>query len=175
MTFEDVSFRSDGVACSAWHFHGSSDGSGGRPVVVMGHGFGGTKDAGLQPFAERISAAGIDVLAFDYRGFGASDGAPRQSISIKRQIRDYHAAVDAAKALPGVDGGRVAIWGTSLSGGQVIEVAAARADVAAVIAMTPLTSGLAASKASARSRGVSNALRWTARPQIPRSVCKLGR
>ena len=102
MTFDDITFRSDGVTCSAWHFRGLGDGlagPGGRPVVVMAHGFGGTKDAGLQPFAERISAAGIDVLAFDYRGFGASEGEPRQSISIKRQMQDYHAAVDAAKSL----------------------------------------------------------------------------
>ena len=106
MTFSRVTFRSMGVPCSGWHFPGVGgdfDGPDGRPVVVMGHGFGGTKDAGLQPFAERISAAGIDVLAFDYRGFGDSEGEPRQSISVKRQIQDYHAAIDAATSLPGVD------------------------------------------------------------------------
>jgi pimeloyl-ACP methyl ester carboxylesterase len=165
MTFEDIAFRSQGVTCRAWHFRGEGDalaGPDGRPAVVMAHGFGGTRDAGLQPFAERISAAGLDVLAFDFRGFGASGGEPRQSISIKRQIQDYHAAVDAVKSLPGVDGGRLAIWGTSLSGGHVLHVAADRSDVAAVIAMTPLTSGLAASRASARSRGVGTAVRWTA-------------
>ena len=80
MNVDEVTFRSGGVPCSAWHFRGGEGlaGAGGRPVLVMGHGFGGTKDAGLQPFAERISAAGIDVLAFDYRGFGASSGEPRQ-------------------------------------------------------------------------------------------------
>lgn len=165
MTFEDVTFRSEGVACSAWHFRGNGEafaGPGGRPIVVMAHGFGGTKDAGLQPFAERISAAGIDVLAFDYRGFGASDGQPRQSISVKRQIQDYYAAVDTAKGLPGVDGSRVAIWGSSMSGSHVFHVAADRPDVAAVIAMTPLTSGVAAARASAGSRGVLSAVRWMA-------------
>src|SRR4051812_36342096 len=125
MTVDDVTFRSGGVACRAWHFHGQGDalaGPAGRPILMMGHGFGGTKDAGLRPFAERIGAAGIDVLAFDYRGFGASDGEPRQSISMKRQIEDYHAAVDAAKSLPGVDVERLALWGTSLSGGHVLEI-----------------------------------------------------
>lgn len=164
-THHDVSFPSDGVTCRAWHFPGQGDafaGPSGRPVVVMAHGFGGTKDAGLQAFAERISSAGVDVLAFDFRGFGASDGEPRQSISIKRQIEDYHAAVDAGKTLSGVDPARVAIWGTSLSGGHVFHVAADRTDVAAVIAMTPLTSGMAASRASAGSRGVGTAVRWTA-------------
>lgn len=165
MTYTDVGFTSQGVSCSAWHFQGDGDGllgPDGRPVVVMAHGFGGTKDAGLQPFAERISASGVDVLAFDFRGFGASGGEPRQSISIKRQVQDYHAAVDAAKALPGVDAGRVAIWGTSMSGGHVLHVAADRSDVAAVIAMTPLTSGIAAGRASAGTRGALTAARWMA-------------
>jgi pimeloyl-ACP methyl ester carboxylesterase len=179
MSCDDVEFRSGGVTCRAWHFHGVGDGltgRDGRPIVVMGHGFGGTRDAGLQPFAERLGAAGMDVLAFDYRGFGASDGEPRQSISIKRQIQDYHAAIDAASSLSGVDAGRVAVWGTSLSGGQVIQVAADRSDVAAVIAMTPLTSGLAASRASAGSRGVSTALRWMALGAVSRlSVARGGK
>jgi uncharacterized protein len=163
--FQDITFRSEGVTCRAWHFSGEGDallGPAGRPVVVMAHGFGGTRDAGLRPFAERISAAGVDVFAFDFRGFGASEGEPRQSISIKRQIQDYHAAVDVAMSLPGVDRERVAIWGTSLSGGHVFHVAADRSDIAAVIAMTPLTSGMAASRASAGSRGVGTAVRWTA-------------
>ena len=53
----------------------ASTGRTGAPVVVMGHGFGGTKDSGLEPFADRLSRAGLDVLAFDYRGFGASEGS----------------------------------------------------------------------------------------------------
>lgn len=164
MTHTDVTFASEGVSCRGWHFRAESDrlaGTDGKPVVVMAHGFGGTMDSGLQPFAERISAAGADVLTFDYRGFGASEGTPRQSISIKRQQRDYHAAIDAAKRISGVDGARIALWGSSMSGAHVFQVAADRAEVRAVIAMTPLTSGLAAGRASVGERSVLTALRWT--------------
>ena len=94
------------------------------------------------------------MLAFDYRGFGASEGEPRQSISIKRQMQDYDAAIDTAKTLPDVDPGRIAIWGSSMSGSHVFHVGADRDDVAAVIAMTPLTSGLAAGRASVGERSV---------------------
>ena len=165
MTRNDVTFWSQGVRCHGWHFTAENDGlatSSGRPVIVMAHGFGGTKDSGLEPFAERLAAAGAEVLTFDYRGFGASEGAPRQSISIKRQVQDYDAAIDAAKALPGVDPARVAIWGSSMSGSHVFHVAADRTDVAAVIAMTPLTSGLAAGRASVAERSVLTALSWMA-------------
>jgi pimeloyl-ACP methyl ester carboxylesterase len=165
MSYREVTFDSHGVRCHAWHFRAESDrltGPHGRPMVVMAHGFGGTKDSGLEPFAERFAAAGANVFAFDYRGFGASEGEPRQSISIKRQVQDYGAAIDAAKALPDVDPQRVAIWGSSMSGSHVFHVGADRADVAAVIAMTPLTSGLAAGRAAVGQRSVLTALSWMA-------------
>lgn len=150
MTYTDIEFQSDGIRCSGWYFAGNGNalsGPQGRPVVVMGHGFGGTKDSGLQPFAENFQAAGLDVLAFDYRGFGASEGGPRQQISIERQVRDYQAAIAVAKQFDGADPNRVVLWGSSLSGGHVIRAGAGRDDVAAVIAMTPLTNSLATARA----------------------------
>ncbi|MCZ8380564.1 alpha/beta fold hydrolase [Mycobacterium sp. CPCC 205372] len=164
MTRNETSFESDGVTCSAWHFPARAadfDSPGGRPVVVMAHGFGGTKDSGLAPFAEQFSAAGLDVLAFDYRGFGSSEGEPRQSVSVARQLADYRAALAAAQRLPGVDRRRIVLWGSSFSGSHVLRVAAECPEVAAVIAMTPLTSGLAASRAAVAHRDLLAALRWT--------------
>ncbi|WP_395307436.1 alpha/beta fold hydrolase [Mycobacterium sp. AMU20-3851] len=158
MTHQELSFQSHGTRCSGWYFR--ADGDHARPVVVMAHGFGGTKDSGLAPFAERFAEAGLDVLAFDYRGFGASDGEPRQTISLERQLADYNSAADTALALPNAD--RVVLWGASMSGGNVLRVAAGRADIAAVIALTPMTSGLAAGRSSLASSGVLTAARWTA-------------
>ena len=48
-------------------------------------------------------ATHIDVLAFDYRGFGASMGGPRQRVDFGAQLEDYRAAMAAAGSLPGVD------------------------------------------------------------------------
>ncbi|WP_370330000.1 alpha/beta hydrolase [Mycolicibacterium hippocampi] len=163
---DEVAFTSGETTCSAWHFASDSHRSaaGPRPVVVMAHGFGGTKDSGLEPFARRFAAAGIDVFAFDYRGFGASQGQPRQSLSVRRQIEDYHSAVAAAKALDGVDPDRIALWGASFSGGHVLRVAAEREGIGAVVALTPLTSGMAVGRAAALSggpRALVSSLRWT--------------
>ncbi len=160
MSYQELSFTSHGTLCSAWHFRASGEHS--RPLVVMAHGFGGTKDSGLEPFAERFAAAGIDVFAFDYRGFGASEGQPRQTISLERQLADFHSAIAAAADLPDVDRGRIGLWGASMSGGHVLQVAGDRDDIAAVIALTPLTSGLAAGRAAIGERDVLTALRWTA-------------
>lgn len=116
----------------------------------MAHGLAGTKDSGLRPFARALAGAGIDVVAFDYRGFGASGGRPRQRVSVVAQVEDYRAAMRAAGGIEGVDAGRLVLWGVSLSGGHVLRAAADRDDVAAVIALTPLVDGLAAGRLAAR-------------------------
>jgi len=111
--------------------------------VVLAHGLGGTVDSGLEPFLERFSAAGADALAFDYRHFGASDGEPRQLLSIPRQLQDYAAALAHARTLEGVDPERIVLWGSSYAGGHVVAAAVADGRVAAVIAQVPAMDGLA--------------------------------
>lgn len=136
----DSDFRSAGETCAAWHYPAADDsheGPAGRPCVVMAHGIGGTRDAGLEPFAEGLAEAGFDVLLFDYRNFGDSTGEPRQLGWPPRHRDDYRAAVAHARSIDGVDPGRVALWGTSWSGGHVVYVAAEDPRIAAVISQTP--------------------------------------
>lgn len=143
---QSLTFLSGETPCDAWYFPAEHDDmatAAGRPAVVMAHGFAGTKDCGLDSFGAQLSGAGIDVVAFDYRGFGASAGRPRQIISPAAQIADYRAALAATAALPGVDPDRLVLWGVSMSGGTVLDVAAGRNDVAAVISLTPLVTALA--------------------------------
>ncbi len=115
-----------------------------RPCVVLAHGFAGTVDSGLLPYAERFAAAGVDALAFDYRHFGSSEGEPRQLLSIPRQLEDYAAAIAFARSLEGVDPDRIVVWGSSYSGGHVVPVAVADGHVAAVISQVPGMDGRAA-------------------------------
>ncbi len=110
----------------------------------MAHGFGATKDAGLEPFAERFQAAGADVLVFDYRGFGTSDGDVRQDVNHRTHRQDYVAAVDHARTIEGVDPQRIFLWGSSYSGGHVIAVAARDKAIAGVISQGAAMDGLAA-------------------------------
>ena len=125
----------------------------------MAPGFGGTRDSSLLGYAEGFAAAGIDVLLFDYRGFGASDGSPRQLVSVRRQRRDYHAAVGAARQLPGVDPERIVVWGVSYAGGHVIVVAARDNRVAATISVTPAMDGIPVLVQLARNGGPAHLVR----------------
>jgi fermentation-respiration switch protein FrsA (DUF1100 family) len=75
----DVLFKSGETFAAAWFFLPNQARSGRRvPAVAMAHGFGAVKEMYLEPFARRFAAAGIAALVFDYRGFGASGGEPRQ-------------------------------------------------------------------------------------------------
>lgn len=147
MTATEITFTSGGAVCRGHHVAARSDdfsGAAGRPCVVMAHGFGGTRDTGLQGFVDGFADAGLDVLVFDYRGFGTSDGEPRQVASYRGQRADYLAAIDAARALPGVDPTRIVRWGTSYSGGHVLTAGVRDGAVAAVVAMTPAMDGATA-------------------------------
>ena len=140
----DVAFTVGGVAIAAWWYHPQAPATTPVPCIVMAHGLGGTRDAGLEPYAEAFAEAGFAVLLFDYRHFGASDGEPRQLLSIHRQLADWQAAINYAREQPGVDPERIALWGSSFSGGHVIVAAARDGRVAAVSSQGPMMDGLAA-------------------------------
>ncbi|WIY01033.1 alpha/beta fold hydrolase [Amycolatopsis mongoliensis] len=137
---QEVSFPVAGVGCVADLYRPPGDA---RPVpcVVMAHGGSGTKRLGLPDYAKRFAARGMAVLVFDYRHFGDSEGSPRQVIDVRAQREDYRAAVAYARTLPGIDPARIALWGTSLSGGHVLAVAADDPAIAAVVAQVPVIDG----------------------------------
>lgn len=110
--------------------------------IVMAHGFSGTRDDGLPAYADEFCAAGHTVALFDYRGFGASTGEPRQVIDIAAQHADYRAVVRWVRTLDGVDPARIALWGSSFSGGHVLAVAAEDPSIAAVVSQAPFTDAL---------------------------------
>lgn len=135
----DVGFQSGDETCAAWLYRPQTENS--VPCVVMAHGFGATKEGGLAAYAERFAAAGFAVLVFDYRHFGSSGGEPRQLLEPRRQLADWVAAVSYARALEGVDPARIALWGSSFSGGHVIAIAARDRRIAAAVAQVPHASG----------------------------------
>lgn len=110
----------------------------------MAHGFGATRHYGLDPYARRFRAEGYDVLLFDYRHFGESEGEPRGLINVKRQLADWRAAIAHARSL---GYGRIVLWGSSFAGGHVLRIAADGSRLAGVISQVPHISGLATSLA----------------------------
>jgi uncharacterized protein len=123
-------------------------GSSPPPVVVMAHGIGAERAFGLDRFARRFAERGLAALTFDYRHFGGSSGTPRHLVVPARQREDYRAALAFARGDPRVDARRIALWGTSFSGGHVLAVASDEpAGVQAVVSQVPFVSGVASTLA----------------------------
>lgn len=147
---KEIEFNSQGVRLRAGLFlpvSGAAKTRGrsrGLPCIVMAHGLGGVRAAGLEPFAARFADAGFAVVVFDYRGFGKSDGAPRQVVDVRMQLEDWKAALAHVRLMPGIDPARIALWGSSFSGGTVIAAAVEDGRVAAVSSQGGMLDGLAA-------------------------------
>jgi len=173
----DVELPSGSDVCRAWLFvpEGASSPT---PCIVMGHGFGLTRGCRLRDFAVPFAEAGYAVLAFDYRGFGESGGSPRQLVSFRKQVADWHAAIAFARVQPEVDSDRVVTWGFSLGAGHALTAAAQDAEVSAVVAVLPMFDGISTTLAAVKRWSLANSLRifsrglrdlvagWLGRPRV---------
>lgn len=154
----DVTFDVHGTPVSAWLYLPKNT-TAAVPCIVMAHGLGGTKDMGLERYAVRFQRAGYAVLVFDYRHFGTSGGEPRQLIWIPSQLEDWTAAIAYARGRREIDPEKIALWGTSLSGGHVIVTAAQDKRIACVSAQCPGLDGRATAEAAFDRQKVGYSLR----------------
>lgn len=137
----DVEFKTeDGVTLRGW-LYVSDRARGPAPAVVMAHGFSAVKEMYLDRYAEAFAAGGLAALVFDNRGFGASDGQPRQHIDPWQQVRDYRDAITFTGTLAQVDATQIGVWGSSYSGGHVLVLGAIDRRVKCVVSQVPLISG----------------------------------
>ena len=136
----DVEFEVDGgIKLRGWLF--VPPGEGRRPAITMAHGYAGVKEHGIEPFAKAFAEAGFVVLLHDHRGFGASEGAPRQDVDPWRQIADWRRAISYLESLDVVDPKRIGLWGTSYAGGHAIVLGATERRLRCVVAQVPTISG----------------------------------
>jgi uncharacterized protein len=130
-----------------------------RPAVIFCAGTAGTRKGTPQQLAPRFLEAGFVFLAFDYRGWGDSDGkllavepAPKPDekgeVTVKArvvrwqmdfadQVQDIRSAIAFLAGEPGVDAERIGIMGSSYGGGLVTWVAANDARVKCAVAQVP--------------------------------------
>lgn len=103
---------------------GDADGNGAPyPIVVAASGYQGLKVIHPERFARALTPRGYAVLAFDYRGFGLSEGE-RGRLVPQEWVLDVRAAVDRVSCHPQLDADRVALIGWGLGGGVVVTEAA---------------------------------------------------
>lgn len=150
---------SDGVRLSAELFSLKEHAGKRLPTIVLSHGWGGVA-ASLRPVALDFAKAGYLALAFDYRGWGESDGrlvATAKPLGSKRdgkpftaevqELREYvdplEQTADIFNAIHWVaadaqcDPERIGLWGSSYSGGHVVHVAARDPRVKCTVSQVP--------------------------------------
>jgi fermentation-respiration switch protein FrsA (DUF1100 family) len=111
------------------------------PVVVMSQGLGGHKEWALPPLEDVLADVGIATLTYDHRNFGESGGEPRFEVDPQMQIRDCRSVVTYLGTRAEVDGSRIGVFGTSLSGGHALVVGATDRRVRCIVAQVPTVSG----------------------------------
>ncbi|MFB6875642.1 alpha/beta fold hydrolase [Streptomyces sp. NPDC056323] len=114
---QDRMMKADGVSIDTSYFTAGSTGR--RPAVLIGHGFGGSKDD-VRAQAEQLARSGYAVLTWSARGFGKSGG----NIGLNapdREVADVSRLIDWIADRPEVEldakgDPRVGITGASYGG-----------------------------------------------------------
>jgi uncharacterized protein len=116
------------------------------PVVIMAHGFAAEKSFGLPAYAQRFAEKGLAVFMFDYRCFGASEGEPRNYVDPGRHLCDWQAAISHVRSLANINTDKVALWGSSFSGGHVIVTASKDQNISAIVAQVPFVDAISTTR-----------------------------
>lgn len=116
--WEEVNFTTnDGVKLNGWFFPANTNSPRAPFAVIVCHGNGGNISHRLHLY-DALLAAGVNVLAFDYRGYGRSEGRPTE----EGTYLDAQAA-HAWLRQKGFAATNILVFGESLGGGIASELA----------------------------------------------------
>ncbi len=141
MTCQPLPFFSNGCRLDA-DLHLPDDGGAGAPypVIVACSGYQGQKVIHPERFARTLTPLGYAVLAFDYRGFGLSEGE-RGRLAPQDWAEDIRAAVDRLTVVDQIDANRLGLIGWGLGGGVVVAEASEDPRVRAVASLNCISDG----------------------------------
>ncbi|MDI3389835.1 alpha/beta fold hydrolase [Streptomyces sp. B-S-A8] len=140
-------FFSEGIRLDA-DLHLPDDNGAGAPypVLIPSSGYQGLKVIHPERFARALTQRGYAVLAFDYRGFGLSEGE-RGRLAPQEWADDLRAAVDRAAAAEQLDADRIGLIGWGMGGGVVVAEAADDPRVRAVASLNGISDGRRSTRA----------------------------
>ncbi|KAF8636114.1 hypothetical protein AX17_003817 [Amanita inopinata Kibby_2008] len=138
-----ITSREPGVTLDTWYYKPFVAPP--YPLVVAGHGMTVIKEAGLATFGEHwASKAGFASLIFDYRGFGDSDGVPRNVVDLEEQFQDYRSVIEWARQRPELFRlDKIVVMGSALSGLSVLRLVTEDSALAGGMAHSPMLDGYA--------------------------------
>ena len=123
----------DGTRLHGWLRHGAGAGEADRPGLVIY--FGGNAEEVSGQVFEADALAPWSLAAFNYRGYGLSEGRPSEAAL----VADALVIFDQLAAREDVDPERIVVFGRSLGSGVAVPLAAAR-PVRGVLLVSPFDS-----------------------------------
>ncbi|MBI3300733.1 MAG: alpha/beta hydrolase [Deltaproteobacteria bacterium] len=105
-----------------------------RPTVLCCHGLRANRKVILPEFARAFTKQGYVAFVFDYRGFGDSEG-PKWRLISKERDDDIINATTFLSLQPEVDANRIALFGVSYGGANVISAGATDPRTKAVVSV----------------------------------------
>lgn len=134
----DVTFVSQD-ATLAGHLYLPPDYQGQRqlPAVVVTGAWTTVKEQMPGSYAAELARRGFAALAFDFRGWGGSQGEPRFLEDPERKTQDIVAAAAFLAARPEVDAARVGGLGVCASAGYMSDAARRSPDIRALALVAP--------------------------------------
>ncbi|MCB1384506.1 MAG: alpha/beta hydrolase [Nitratireductor sp.] len=120
---QKIHFPADGLKlCGHLYKPGNFDEGGKYPAIICQGSAFSVKEQMSGTYAGKMAENGFIALAFDYRTYGESEGAPRQYENPEAKRNDLEAAVSYLLSLPYVTS--VSALGVCASGGNVAHLAA---------------------------------------------------
>lgn len=95
------------------------------PALLVGGSWTTVKEQMAGLYAGKLARKGFVTLAFDHRGYGESEGEPRNYESPSKKIEDFKNAISFLQSLSIVDDERIGALGVCASAGYLAHVAAA--------------------------------------------------
>ena len=155
----------DGVTLVAWVMRAPGTDTAARWLLVCHGNAGNLSDSGRPAHYAGLRALGLNLLAFDYRGYGESGGAPTEA----GLYRDAEAAYGYLRDALGVPPERIVLFGHSLGSAVAVELAT-RVPAAGLV----LDGALMSVTARAQEVYPYVPVRWIARSRFA-SIEKIGR
>lgn len=123
MKTQHLEFYSDGIRLEGL-LQLPREPSGSRlPIVLLCSGYQGLKELIPGKLWGPFTDAGYACFAFDYRGFGTSDGERGRVLPLE-QVEDVRNAVSFLQQRPEIDPDAIGVLGWGLGGGIVVQAAA---------------------------------------------------
>lgn len=122
-TYREATFVGAGVTLRGWHFPAGGER---RGTVVYLHGVADNRVSAIGP-AEHFSRQGFDVIAYDSRAHGDSEG--------EACTYGFYEKQDLKRVLDTIDSGPIAVAGISLGAAVALQTAAVDSRIRAVVAV----------------------------------------